>query len=224
LSPSRLSQLVAQRDCFLFDLDGTLVDSNACHERAYLTALRPRLPGLAARFDYEPCKGRRTRDALRDLGIVDDALIEQLNAAKQQSYRDLVEAGAVGLTPHAHEVLTALRRRRSRLFVVTGGSRRSTESVLRSLDIQDWFEAIVTADDVAECKPAPDCWLHCVAPSEIEAGRALIVEDALNGIVSARAAGIEAIAVNNPALAHLPEYAGSLKNLLDAMDTARASS
>ena len=72
------------------------MDSNACHERAYRIALRPRLPELAANFNYEPCKGRRTRDALRDLGIEDEQLIEELNETKQQAYRELVDAGAVG--------------------------------------------------------------------------------------------------------------------------------
>lgn len=219
MSPSSLSQLLGERDCFLFDLDGTLVDSNACHERAYLTILRPRLPELAARFNYEPCKGRRTKDALRDMGIEDEALIEELNAAKQQAYRDLVEAGAVGLIPYAREVLTALREKSKRLFIVTGGSRRSSESVLRSLGIRDWFEAMVTADDIVNSKPAPDCWLHCVAEAGLARERSLVVEDALNGIVSARAAGIDAIAVNNPELAHLPEYAGSLEDIRRALDS-----
>ncbi|MDE3196444.1 MAG: hypothetical protein KGN84_08875, partial [Acidobacteriota bacterium] len=82
MTPTDLARLLS-RESFLFDLDGTLVDSNACHERAYLSALGPRLPELAARFNYEPCKGRRTKDALRDLGLTGEALIEELNTAKQ---------------------------------------------------------------------------------------------------------------------------------------------
>jgi HAD superfamily hydrolase (TIGR01509 family) len=224
LTPSSLSQLLQRRDNFLFDLDGTLVDSNACHERAYLMTLRPRLPELAAKFNYEPCKGRRTRDALRDLGIEDEHLIEELNETKQQAYRELVDAGAVALIPYAREVLTALRQREKRLFIVTGGSRRSSESVLRSLGILDWFEALVTADDIVNSKPAPDCWLQCVAKAGLEPSQSLVVEDAFNGILSARAAGLDAIAVNNPELAHLPEYAGTLENVHRALDAARASS
>ena len=205
------------RQSFLFDLDGTLVDSNDCHERAYLTVLRPRLPGLAATFSYEPCKGRRTKDALRDLGLKDEHLIEELNDAKQQAYRDLVESGAVKLIPGARELLSALRRRGKRLFLVTGGSARSTESVLRGFDIFDWFEVIVTADDIVNSKPAPDCWLHCLAAAHVDARDAVAIEDALNGILAARAAGLDAIAINNPALAALPEYAGTLSDLLAAL-------
>jgi HAD superfamily hydrolase (TIGR01509 family) len=151
------------------------------------------------------------------MGIEDEQLIEELNETKQQAYRELVEAGTVVLMPFAREVLTALRQRENRLFVVTGGSRRSSESVMRSLGILDWFEAMVTADDIVNSKPAPDCWLQCVASAGLEPRRSLVVEDALNGILAARAAGLDAIAVNNPQLANLPEYAGSLENVINCL-------
>ena len=219
MNRSRAAQLLRQRECILFDLDGTLVDSNACHERAYLKVLRPRLPDLAARFDYEPCKGRRTRDALRDMGLTDEALIEEINAAKQQAYRDLVDEGAVVFLPGARELLSELRGSGKRLFLVTGGSARSTAQVLGRLAIAEWFEAMVTADDIVNSKPAPDCWIQCLAAARVDATRAVALEDARNGIVSARAAGVEAIGVNNPQLVDLPEFAGQIEGLLTVLST-----
>ena len=218
MNSSRPAQLLRERECILFDLDGTLVDSNACHERAYLTVLRPRLPELAATFDYEPCKGRRTRDALRDMGLTDEALIEEINAAKQQAYRDLVEEGAVVFLPGARELLSELRSRGKRLFLVTGGSARSTAQVLGRLGISEWFEAIVTADDIVNSKPAPDCWLQCLAVARVEASRTVAIEDARNGIISARAAGVDVIGVNNPQLTDLPEFSGSIEDLMTVLN------
>jgi len=214
---AHLSKLLSQRTCFLFDLDGTLVDSNACHERAYLDALTARVPEIAPRFSYEACKGRRTRDALRDFGIDDENLIAELTEAKQHSYRTQVESGAVALLPNARELLQVLRNQpANRLFLVTGGSARSTRSALSRLGISDWFEQIVTADDVKNGKPAPDCWLTCMERAAIAPAQALVIEDALSGIESARAAGLDCIAVNNPELVTLPEYAGTLEDLLKA--------
>jgi HAD superfamily hydrolase (TIGR01509 family) len=212
-----LAALVRARDCFLFDLDGTLVDSSPCHERAYLETLHARVPEVALRFSYEVCKGRRTRDALRSFGIEDGLLLSELTEAKQQSYRELVESGAVPMMPNALELLRTLRGRGRRLFLVTGGSARSTRSVLGRHGIHDWFERIVTADDVANGKPAPDCWLECLAVARIHPARAVAIEDALSGIESARAAGLACMAVNNPELAALPEYAGTLADLLLAL-------
>jgi beta-phosphoglucomutase-like phosphatase (HAD superfamily) len=110
-----------------------------------------------------------------------------------------------------------LRERGKRLFLVTGGSSRSTRSVLTSLGIFDWFEQIVTADDVAHGKPAPDCWLECLSRGAIAPVHALVVEDAATGIQSARAAGLACIAVNNQELAALKDYAGTLCEVLTAL-------
>ena len=214
-----LAERLRDRTCFLFDLDGTLVDSNACHERAYLEAFHPRFPELARIFSYEPCKGRRTRDALRGFGVEDEALIAELTEAKQAAYRRLVEAGAITLLPGARELLQIFRSRRQRLFLVTGSTARSTRSVLTHLGILDWFEQIVTADDVVNGKPAPDCWLACVERGAISRADALVIEDARSGVESSRAAGLDCIVVNNPQLAALPEYAGTLEDLLSAIDS-----
>jgi beta-phosphoglucomutase len=216
---SSLSTLFRERSCFLFDLDGTLVDSNGCHERAYLEALERLLPDLAKRFSYEACKGRKTRDALRMFGVEDEPLLTQVTDAKQSAYRALVEAGAVPLLPHAQDLLQTLRASGKRLFIVTGSSARSTRAVLTSLGIFDWFEHIVTADDIISGKPAPDCWLTCLERASIQPAQALAIEDALSGVLAARAAGIDCLAVNNPNLAGIPEYAEDLRNLLV---TARA--
>jgi HAD superfamily hydrolase (TIGR01509 family) len=154
-------------------------------------------------------------------GVEDERLLSELTEAKQQAYRAQVEAGAVQFIPYGRELLEALRERGARLFVVTGGSARSTRTVLNSLGIWEWFEQVVTADDVTHGKPAPDCWLECVRRASIDVARALVVEDALSGIESAHAAGLACIAVNNVALAALPEYAGSLRDVLTALKEGR---
>ncbi len=53
---------------------------------------------------------------------------------------------------------------------------------------------------------------------DIEAGDAVVIDDALSGVESAKAAGLDVIAVNNEHLAGLSEYAGSLENLYRALD------
>jgi HAD superfamily hydrolase (TIGR01509 family) len=202
--------------CFLFDLDGTLVDSNSAHERAYLAALEAALPELAPLFRYEFCKGRPTREALHLYGV-EDPLLTELVAAKQKAYRAQVDAGAIELLPHARELLLALKAQGRRIFLVTGASARSTRALLTQHGMYDWFEHLVTADDVTHGKPAPDCWLTCLERAAIPPAEAIAIEDALNGIEAARAAGIACVAVNNPELAHLPEYAGTLETLLKAL-------
>jgi len=54
---------------FLFDLDGTLVDSVPAHERAFIEALQVKHSALAEKFDYTPYAGRPTQEVFLDLGF-----------------------------------------------------------------------------------------------------------------------------------------------------------
>jgi beta-phosphoglucomutase-like phosphatase (HAD superfamily) len=68
---------------------------------------------------------------------------------------------------------------------------------LKSLHLLEHFQAIVTADDVAHGKPAPDVYLEAARRLGVEPSRCLVVEDSANGIRSARAAGMVVALVPN---------------------------
>ncbi len=201
--------------CFLFDLDGTLIDSSPCHERAFVRTLETDQPHLVDSFHYELHKGKSTRETFEDLGINDVDILSSMTEKKQSLYRQMVENGEVLAFPFAKELLTALSRSQYRSWVVTGASRRSADAALTRLGLRDFFEGIVTGDETERSKPAPDLYLKCLEDNAIQPICAIAIEDALPGIQSARAAGLSVMAVNNAELSHLPEYVGTLKDLHD---------
>jgi hypothetical protein len=71
---------------------------------------------------------------------------------------------------------------------------------------------------IVNSRPAPDCRLQCLSVARAEPSLVVAIEDARNGIISARPAGVEVIGVNNHQLADLPEFAGSIEDLLPALD------
>ena len=87
------------------------------------------------------------------------------------------------------------------LGIATGGSRRVIEKTLCKLGVSDWFDEVVTAEDVAEGKPAPDVFLKCAALLGVRPVRCLVLEDAPPGIVAARRAGMQVIAIPTPMIA-----------------------
>ena len=104
---------------FLFDLDGTLVDSSPLHEAAFRAALGK---GAGAAFQYEHWKGMTTREVFLGLGYdVDQAL--ELTRVKQALYRQGVMAGETRLLPGALELLTSLCACGRTCYIVTSGSR-----------------------------------------------------------------------------------------------------
>jgi len=201
-----------RKKSFLFDLDGTLVDSSRLHERALREALQDYAPQILGRFDYESLKGKSTAEALVHLGVPPGAL-DSLVHEKQQRYRAAVRAGELRLTPGSRDVLELLEARRDRMFVVTGGSRRSVAAALESTGIHGFFEGVVSAEDVPCGKPAPDGFLFCMKRFRIPAPEALGIEDSANGLEACQEAGLDAVLVNNARLAK--EYQPAFASLIE---------
>ncbi len=176
---------------FLFDLDGTLVDSSGAHESAYRAALAGHSAELASTFRYETTKGKRTVEVFRA-----PARLDRLVAAKQAAYRAAVERGEIAPFEGASRLLDRLREAGRSSFLVTGASRRSTDEVLRRCGLAAAFVGTVTADDVAEGKPRPDCFQLAVRRWELAPEACLVIEDAEAGVAAARGAGLHVAVVN----------------------------
>lgn len=207
------------KNCFVFDFDGTLVDSSGSHEYAFLEAMKLHAPDLSSDFSYEGFKGFRTDAVFRILGIEDEQLLSTLVKSKQSIYKNQVESGAVQLIPFALELLQFLKSGGRRIFLVTSASEASLTRALKSTNIGPFFECIVNGNDVVNAKPAPDCYLKCLQMSRISTQESIAIEDAASGIESAKAAGLEVIAVNNDALSGTDEYLGTLEQLYQMLLT-----
>jgi HAD superfamily hydrolase (TIGR01509 family) len=197
---------------FLFDLDGTLVDSTGLHAGAYREALKPIRPDLAAAFDYAPVAGRPTREIFRELGFHDPELTE-LTRRKQQLYAAAVERGEVIIFDGVIALLAQLHEQGRRLFVVTGGNRASVQRVLETTDLKTYFEGVTTADDVQTGKPSPEPFLYTLARHGLSAAESLVIEDAESGVRSALGAGLEAVLVHSTLQLPGVTNVGTFKNL-----------
>ena len=80
----------------------------------------------------------------------------------------------------------------------TGGTRMVIEKTLKVVGISDWFDEVVTADDVVHGKPAPDIFLRAAKLMGIDPTKCLALEDAPAGITSAQLAGMQVIAIPCP--------------------------
>ena len=100
-----------------------------------------------------------------------------------------------------------------RLAVASSSNRSLIETVLREAAIADLFDAVVSSEEVAAGKPAPDVYLEAARRLAVEPTRAAAIEDSSNGIRSAHAAGMRVIALPN---AHYPPAPDALA-LADAV-------
>ena len=171
---------------FLFDLDGTLVDSRIVVARHW--GMFSERHGLDLSSILAVCHGRRSADTIAEVAPSLDAASEAalLDAGEETDVDGLV------LVPGAAELLARLEPRR--WAVVTSGhdalARRRLEAV--GLPIPD---VLVTGDAVAHGKPHPEGFLRAAAALGVEPGACVVVEDAPAGIAAGRSAGARVVGV-----------------------------
>jgi HAD superfamily hydrolase (TIGR01509 family) len=180
----------------LWDLDGTLVDSEASHYLSWRSALA--LEGI----DFTPEKfrelfGRRNDATLRALFGADlpDSEVERIAGGKERAYRAEVRAHGATLLPGAARWLEALAAAGWRQAVVSSAPRENVETLVDVLDIGRYFGALVGGEDVLHGKPDPEPFLTAAALLGVDPARSVVVEDAPAGLQSARAAHMRAVGV-----------------------------
>jgi beta-phosphoglucomutase family hydrolase len=180
----------------IFDCDGTLADTMPLHWRAWSEVTRRH--GLHFPEDrFYQLGGVPTRDILRLLAEEQGRPgLDPLAVAKEKEglYLELLpQVGPV------EEVVAIAREHRGRLpmAVATGGSRHAIPQVLRQLGILDWFQTVVTSEDVVRQKPAPDIFLEAARRLGVAPEHCRGYEDTDLGMQAIRAAGMEAVDIRH---------------------------
>ena len=176
---------------FIFDLDGTLVDTMPSHYVAWTEiARRHGLTFPEARF-YALGGVPTAKIAamlITEAGLILDPAAIALE--KEQLYYDGLANG--GSIRPIETVMTIARGHRAEgpLAVASGSVGRLVNRTLSALGITDWFSAIVAAEDTARHKPEPDVFLEAARRLEVDPARCTVYEDTDIGLEAARRAGM----------------------------------
>ena len=178
--------LAVSAPAFLFDLDGTLVDSRVVVARHW--KLFAERHGLELSSILAVCHGRRTADTIAEVAPL-------LDAASEAALLDVGEEtdvdGLVGV-PGAAELLAALDR--TQWAVVTSGHRALARRRLEAVGFPV-PDVLVTGDAVDQGKPHPEGFLRAAAALGVDPAACVVVEDAPAGIAAGRAAGARVVGV-----------------------------
>ena len=196
----------------IFDVDGTLAETEEAHRAAFNTAF------VAAGLDWhwdqalygELLRVTGGKERLRHYMAVYHAdtytpeararLAADLHRTKTAQYEATVARGEVRLRPGIGALIEAARREGVRLAIATTTSLPNVHALLDATfgtDSVDWFETIAAGDCVPAKKPAPDIYLAALARLGLAAGECVAVEDSRNGVSAAAAAGVPVLATRS---------------------------
>ena len=229
----------------IFDVDGTLADTEAAHCAAFNDAFAA--AGLDWHWDAAAYRellrvtGGKERIAhfIGSLPLEDAekarlrARVPALHADKTRRYAQRVAQGQVMLRPGIARVLTEARMEGVQLALATTTSPQNVEALIEATlgaAALGWFTVRVCGDAVAAKKPAPDAYLRALSELGLRARDCVALEDSANGLRAARAAGLCTIVTPTAWTASedfaaaalvLPQL-GDAAQPLEAADAARA--
>ncbi len=180
----------------IFDLDGTLVDSEPhYYEAGRRTLERYGVTGYTweEHSRFIGVGTRETLEALRERYAL-DVSVDELLAVKNRHYLELTGSGTA-VFPRMRSFVERLHTAGHRLAVASGSSRAAIEAALTATGLSALLPVYVSAEEVGRGKPEPDVFLAAARLLGTDPADCVVVEDAAPGVEAARRAGMRCIAV-----------------------------
>lgn len=181
----------------VFDLDGVIIDSEWAHESAK-TRIYTSL-GVTGHVDLAAFTGRSNRlfwqKILNDFGVEGnvDELVKQQFALVMEELMKARQRESSGLT----DLLKLLKSRGIKTAVSSGSEEYFIRDILDYLKISEYFDCVITGNDIVRLKPDPDIYLAALRLSGTAAENAIAVEDSAAGCQAAKSAGLICVGYTN---------------------------
>ena len=192
----------------LFDLDGTLAETDSLHLPTWVNVLRPYGIEIDEEFYRERISGRSNSKIVEDL-LPDLSAKEgrDLADAKEASFRE--RADELEPLPGLLDFMREAKDRGLSLALVTNAPEENVEAMLLALELREFFDEVVLSDEVGPVKPDPAPYRAALDRLGVAAEEALAFEDSTSGIASAVGAGIPTVGVASTQAPETLEAAGA---------------
>jgi len=186
--PAQMIEIPPHVRGLIFDCDGTIADTMPLHYKAWTAALREHGKDFSEAMFYEMAgiPTRRIFEILNEKHHY-NLPVDECTERKESLFTEMIPQVAP-----IEPVVELVKQFSGQLpmAVATGGTRSICQKTLNALGLAGHFQALVTADDVAHGKPAPDIFLEAARQLGVLPGLCCAFEDAELGLQSARAAGM----------------------------------
>lgn len=179
-------------EAILFDLDGTIIDTNELIFQTFEKVLKDQSERPFQREHLIVHMGKPLREQLQILS--GRTQVDDLTKAYRQFNAELHDA-LVKEFPHVREVISELYRHGVKLGIVTTKIRRTTQMGLKICGLENYFQSIVTIEDVTHPKPHPEPVLKALRELDADPGTTMMVGDSQGDIEAGNRAGVISVGV-----------------------------
>jgi HAD superfamily hydrolase (TIGR01509 family) len=193
-------KILADKKAVLFDLDGTIVDTDLLWRQAITTVLEPINLGwfdhdeipywitTEQKFDYILTKYREYLEEKQDIKVLVQKAEEEFLRILPESDLDIKD----GFWQLASELKD---QKQLKLGLTTNSNKAITEKVLTKLGISETFDVVISGDEVKKLKPNPEIYTLTANKLGLKPGEILVFEDSPIGAVSAVSAGMSLVVI-----------------------------
>ena len=201
----------------LFDLDGTLAETDSLHLPTWVDVLRPYGIEIDEEFYRERISGRSNSKIVEDL-LPDLSAKEgrDLADAKEASFRE--RADELEPLPGLLDFMREAKDCGLSLALVTNAPEENVEAMLLALELREFFDEVVLSDEVGPVKPDPAPYRAALDRLGVAPEEALAFEDSTSGIASSVGAGIPTVGIASTQAPETLEDAGAFMVAADFAD------
>lgn len=185
-------------EAVIFDMNGVIIDDEQVHEFAFKEVCKKYGVTLTSKEYSNLCMGRTDEECfikIIEKFKVKDISVKKLIDLKSRKYLELIQKNIKSF-PHAIKLITSLKAN-FRLALTSSSNRDEINMILAYFKINDFFEVIVSAQDIVHGKPHPEPYLLTAKKLKVSPKNCLVIEDSKNGVDAAKSAGMYCIGVHS---------------------------
>jgi len=181
----------------LWDMDGVIADTSKYHFQSWVIAFKPE--GIKfTQIHFERAFGMANIDII-PMVSGKRVSIDKINAIadfKETTFRSLIKDKITAL-PGVIELVNSLKNAGIKMALVSSTPKENIDLILGKLGIMQYFDVIVSGDDVTEGKPSPQVYLLGAKKLSVAPHNCVVIEDAVVGVEAAKGGGMKCIGVTN---------------------------
>ncbi|MGM0438489.1 MAG: beta-phosphoglucomutase [Bacillota bacterium] len=182
----------------IFDLDGVVTDTAEYHYKSWKTSLKEEGINFTKK-DNEKLRGLSRRDSVKTIAQTKDIYFskqkeDEIMYKKNNYYQEIiVDLDKEDMIDGIYEILLELKNEGYKMAVASAS--RNAKQVIKSLELDDFFEVIADGNSVNKSKPAPDLFLFTAKEMGFKPEKCLVIEDSKAGVKGAKKAGMKVVGI-----------------------------